>query len=166
VTLYFLRHAIALDRAKWHQKDSDRPLTPEGLRKMRKAAKGLKHLKLKFDWILTSPYRRAYDTARVVAKTLKAEKKLKVIGELASSGDPKSLVRHLAQDYLTKDSVLLVGHEPYLSRLVSVLIGAEKPLDLDFKKGGLCRLDADSLHFDRCATLEWWLPPKLLRRLS
>src|SRR5689334_14952388 len=124
MTIYFLRHAIAMERAKWHQKDSERPLTPDGLRKMRKAVRGLKHLKLKFDWILTSPYRRAYDTARVVAKSLKSEKKLKVVNDLATSGDPKSLVRHLAQDYLTKDSVLLVGHEPYLSHLVSVLIGA------------------------------------------
>src|SRR5438552_545120 len=147
MTLYFLRHAIALDRAMWHAKDSDRPLTPEGRQKIRKAAKGMKRLKLGFDWILTSPYKRAYDTAKIVAKTLKAKKKLKVVKDLASSGDPQRLMRHLAQDYLSKEKLLLVGHEPYLSRLVSVLIGAEKPLALDFKKGGLCKLAADSLTY-------------------
>ena len=133
---------------------------------MRKAARGLKRLKLKLDWILTSPYKRAYDTARIVADTLKAGKKLKIAKDLASSGDPKRLLRHLALDYRTKDSLMVVGHEPYLSRLVSVLIGAEKPIALDFKKGGLCRLDADSLHYGRCATLEWWLPPKLLKTIK
>jgi phosphohistidine phosphatase len=164
--LYLLRHAIALDRSKWRgKKDSERPLTPEGRRKMRKAARGLKHLKPKFDWILTSPYRRAYDTADIVATTLHLRKKLKVVKDLASSGDRKRLIRHLALDYRSKDALLLVGHEPDLSGLISVLIGAEKPLALDFKKGGLCRLATDSLHDGRCATLEWWLTPKLLKRL-
>jgi len=165
MNLYFLRHAIALDRTKWRRKDSERPLTPEGVQKMRKAAKGLKRLKLKVDWILTSPYARALDTARIVAKTLKAEKKIKVVDHLASTGDPERLVHHLAVDYLKDDALLIVGHEPYLSKLVSRLIGADTPLDLDFKKGGLCRLDADTLHYNRCATLEWWLPPKLLKKL-
>lgn len=166
MTLYMLRHAIALDRSDWRGKDSDRPLTPEGRRKMRKAAQGIKRLKLDVDWIITSPYRRAYDTAEIVAKTLKAKKKLRVLKDLASNGDAAGAMRHLALDYRSKDSLLLVGHDPYLSRLVSVLIGAERPLALDFKKGGLCKLSADSLTYGPCATLEWWLPPKLLRHLD
>src|SRR5229473_2889447 len=97
--LYILRHAIALDKTKWHKKDSERPLTKEGTRKMRKAAKGLKHLKLSFDWILTSPYRRAYETADIVAKTLKSRKKLKIEKTLTSDGDPELLMRHLAENY-------------------------------------------------------------------
>jgi phosphohistidine phosphatase len=165
MNLYFLRHAIAKDRTQWHGKDSERPLTAEGRQKMKKAAKGLKHLKLDFDWILTSPYTRAYDTAQIVAKAFKAKKKLRVEKDLASDGNPERLLRRLAQDYLTRDAVLLVGHEPYLSRLVSTLIGSNASLELDFKKGGLCRLDADSLTYGRCAKLEWWLPPKLLKKL-
>src|ERR1044072_7970379 len=122
--LYLLRHAIALDRSKWKKKDSDRPLTQEGIKKMRKAARGLKHLKVQFDWILTSPYRRAYDTAELVAEALKSRKKLKVLDALAWDGSREKWMRQLAADYVKNDSVLLVGHEPYLTRLVSTLIGA------------------------------------------
>ena len=166
MTLYFLRHAIALDRTEWHQKDSDRPLTSEGVRKMRKNARGMKQMGLSFDWILTSPYRRAYDTAQVVAETFKARKKLRILKSLASDGSPERLVRHLALDYLTGEDLLLVGHEPYLSQLVSVLVGAKGRLDLDLKKGGLCKLTAAALTYGRCATLEWWIPPKVLRQLA
>jgi phosphohistidine phosphatase len=165
MTLYFLRHAIAVDRAEWKGADSQRPLTKDGVRKMRKAAKGLKHLGIAFDRILTSPYRRAYDTAQIVADAFKARKKLKVIKALASDGNPEKLVRHLALDYLSEANLLLVGHEPYLSRLVSVLIGSSRPLSLEWKKGGLCRLDADSLQYGPCAKLEWWIPPKLLKHV-
>src|SRR4029077_14144980 len=104
------------------------PLTPDGLRKMRKIARGMKRLKLSFDWILTSPYRRAYDTSQIVAETFKARKKLRVLKSLASDGDPERLMHHIALDYLSRDKLLLVGHEPYLSRLISVLIGAKEPL--------------------------------------
>src|SRR4029077_17296622 len=100
-----------LDRAEWHQKDSERPLTSEGLRKMRKNARGMKRMGLSFDWILTSPYRRAYDTAQVVAETFKARKKLRILKSLASDGSPERLVRHLALDYLSGDDLLVVGHE-------------------------------------------------------
>jgi len=61
-----------------------------------------------------------------------------------------------------KRSLLLVGHEPYLSQLIAVLIGGEK-MRMDFKKGGLCCISAESLTFGRCATLEWLLTPKMLR---
>jgi phosphohistidine phosphatase len=165
MTLYLLRHAIALDRSVWKKPDSQRPLNKEGVKKMRKAAKGIKHLNLEFDWILTSPYKRAYDTAVILAQAVKAEKKIKVVNELASDAEPASLMRRIAREYRPKDSLVLVGHEPYLSKLASVLIGADKPLALDFKKGGLARLETDSLRYGRCATLEWWLPPKLLKRL-
>lgn len=163
--LYVLRHAIALDQTEWRKADAERPLTEKGRKRMIEAAKGIKALDLSFDWILTSPYRRAYDTARIVAKTLKAEKKLKVSRSLASDGDPKTLMRHLALDYRAWESVLLVGHEPYLSRLIGVLIGGPEAR-MDFKKGGLCLLNAESLAYDRCATLEWFLTPKILRALA
>jgi phosphohistidine phosphatase len=165
MNLYILRHAIAKDRAGWKKPDSLRPLTSKGKRKMQKAAKGLKHLDLGVDWILTSPYRRAYDTTAIVAKALKAKKKMKVVKSLASDGEPSQLVKELAKGYRSTDSLMLVGHEPYLSKLVSVLVGSERPLALDFKKGGLCRLDTQSLRYGPCATLEWWLSPKLLKKL-
>jgi len=154
-----------MDKSKWHKPDSERPLTSEGRRKMRKAAKGLKRLNLGIDWILTSPYRRAYDTAGIVGKALKKQKKIKTVNELAANKNPENLVRYLVQNYSSDATLLLVGHEPYLTRLISMWVGAAAPLALDFKKGGLCKLVMETVRFGRCATLEWWIPPKLLRRL-
>lgn len=165
-TLYILRHGIAADKADWKGPDSDRPLTQEGIRKMKKAARGIRRLDLEIDWILTSPYRRAYDTALIAAKELKAKKKLKIVRSLAADGDPNALLRHLARDYRSWETVLLVGHEPYLSRLISVLISGDPNASLALSKGGLAKLTADSLTYGKCATLEWLLTPKTLKQLA
>src|ERR1700687_3557397 len=114
MNLYILRHGIAMDKRQWRGPDSDRPLTKEGIRKLKKVSKGLRHLNLKIDWILTSPYRRAYDTAAIVAKELKLKKKIRTIKSLAAEGEAAALVRYLSQYMHTWESVLLVGHEPYL----------------------------------------------------
>ena len=166
MTIYVLRHAIAQDRDHWKGKDSERPLTSEGMKKMRQAAKGIRALKLGMDWILTSPYRRAADTADLVAKVLKAKKRVREESGLISEADPTALSRHLAQHYKPNDTLMLVGHEPFLSQLISMWIGSETALGLNFKKGGLCKLTAEKLRNGRCATLEWWLPPKVLRKLG
>src|ERR1039458_5525890 len=127
MNLYFLRHAIAADKTQWKGSDSDRPLTEEGIKKMKKAVKGLRRLDLEIDWILTSPFRRAFDTAQIVAKEMKLKDKLKVSRSLAVDGDPKALVRHLALGFRTRESIMLVGHEPYLSPLISVLVWGLSP---------------------------------------
>jgi len=172
MNLYFLRHAIAADKTEWKGPDSNRPLTKEGVHKMKKAAKGMRRLSLKIDWILTSPYRRAYDTAMIVAKELNLKNKLKITRSLAVDGDPRALVRHLALNFRTWESVMLVGHEPYLSQLIGVLIGGLTPLgsdpsrSIELDKAGLAKISADSLSYDKCATLEWLLTPKILKKLT
>jgi phosphohistidine phosphatase len=166
MNLYFLRHGIAVEPSEWKRADSERPLTKDGIRKMKKVAKGMRKVGVAFDWILTSPYRRAHDTAQIVAKEFRASKKLRITRSLATDGDSKGLVRHLARDFRSWETVLLVGHEPYLSQLIAVLIGGNPAISLDLKKGGLCKLAADSLTYDRSATLEWWLPPKILKNLK
>jgi phosphohistidine phosphatase len=165
MNLYLLRHAIALDRTEWKKADEERPLTDKGRKKMVQAAEGMKSLGVEFDWILTSPYRRAHDTALIIADVYKAQKKLRLSRPLTPDGDPKTLMRHLALDFRAWETVLLVGHEPYLSKLMGMLIGGAD-VKIDFKKGGLCLLAADSLAYGACATLEWLVPPKLLRKLT
>jgi phosphohistidine phosphatase len=166
MNLYLLRHALALEKPLWRKADAERPLTDEGRRKMKKAVQGIKKLNLKLDWILTSPYRRAYDTAHLVADGLKMPKKLKISRSLAVDGDPKMLMRHLALDYRSWESLMIVGHEPYLTDLLGTLIGGLNGIAFDLKKGGLCKLTAESLTYGRCATLEWFVTPKILKKLS
>src|SRR5689334_10005172 len=70
--IYLLRHAVAAPRdARKYPRDAVRPLTEDGRQKMRKAARGMRSLGLKFDRILTSPLTRAKQTARIVAREMK-----------------------------------------------------------------------------------------------
>jgi phosphohistidine phosphatase len=163
--LYILRHAIAMDKKDWKKADSERPLTKEGLRKMKKAARGMRAL-LHVDWIITSPSRRAYDTAIIAAKELKVKKRIRVIKALASDGDPKALVRHLGANFRTWESVMLVGHEPYLGRLIGVLTTGVENAGPQLEKGGLAKLSTDSLNYKKCAVLEWLLTPKILKKIA
>jgi phosphohistidine phosphatase len=162
-TLYILRHGIAFDRgAPDYPDDSERPLTPEGEKKIRQIAHALKKLKVECDLVLTSPFARAFRTAEIVVQVLKAEKKLRECPGLAVGGNPQAVVRVLNERHQAAQSVMLVGHEPFLSQLVSVLLVGDRGLALDLKKGGLCKLAVNRLRYGRCATLEWLLTPRVM----
>jgi phosphohistidine phosphatase SixA len=61
-----------------------------------------------------------------------------------------------------EDSVALVGHEPFLSALIGLLVSENAGIDITLKKGGVCRLSVDDLHHTRKATMEWLLTPGIL----
>jgi phosphohistidine phosphatase len=117
-------------------------------------------LGLSFDLILSSPYLRARQTAEIIAEALKARKKLELSDNLTPGGSAKKLVDLLNHLRPSPESVLLVGHEPYLSTLISLLVAGDASLAMVMKKGGLCKLSVESLAPGRCATLEWLLTPK------
>lgn len=165
--LYILRHAIAEERSgSIPGGDSQRRLTAEGKKKMRRAAKGMKAAKLCFDLILSSPFVRAKQTAEIAAEVLGLSNRLELSTALAADGNPKELIDELRRCHKRRKSILLVGHEPYLSRLISLLISGDTSIAIDLKKGGLCKLSAASLHYGRCATLEWLLTPRQMVRMK
>ena len=133
--LYILRHAIAEERAAGLPGgDSQRRLTEEGKRKMHRAAKGMKDLDLEFDLILSSPFLRAKETAEIVAEVFELNDALKLTPSLAADGNPKDLIDDLRGHYHKRKRVLLVGHEPYLSRLISLLISGDTAIAITLKK--------------------------------
>jgi len=165
--LYLLRHAIAVQRGtEGYDHDSDRPLTPKGAKKMRRIAQGMLALELSFDIILSSPYLRAKETAEIVAAVFHEQKQLKFTDNLAATANEEDLVKELKKEYTSFNSILLVGHEPFLSSLVSKLIAGVDTVAITLKKGGLCKLTVESMTFGRCATLEWLLAPTHLTRIS
>jgi len=133
---------------------------------MRQIARGMKALDLAFDLILTSPYLRARQTAEIVVTEFGAEKKLELSPHLEFAGDPAELLKELRSEHPSVESVLLVGHEPYLSELVSVLISGDERTEVVMKKGGLCKLTVEELSYGQCATLEWLMAPRLLTRMG
>lgn len=119
-------------------------------------------LELSFDWILSSPYLRARQTAEIVAECLDLRKKLELCEALTPDGSTKKLLQHIEQRQPRPEDLLLVGHEPHLSQLISLLISGDTDIAVTMKKGGLCKLAIESLQHGQCATLEWLLGPRQL----
>ena len=165
--LYLLRHAIAIDRGTESylgDADANRPLTDEGIRKMTEAARGMQRLALSFDLILSSPLPRAWETARIVASAVGNENRLVECPELAPEA-PLGGVIDLLRSHGKKESLLLVGHEPGLSRLVVHLLHAGSSECLEFKKGGLAKMRLGFPHGQPQGLLEWLLTPRILRTI-
>ncbi|MCI0329628.1 MAG: phosphohistidine phosphatase SixA [candidate division Zixibacteria bacterium] len=162
--LFLMRHAIAVPRGTPGYPKDDRPLTPAGIKKMKEAALGMPKVVQKPDVILTSPFKRALHTAQIAAKALKAEKKVKIAQKLSPGARPEDFMEELAK-YKTAKNVLIVGHEPDLGKFASALLEA-RPNFIEFRKGGLCRIDWDGLPPQNSARLVWHLKPKFLRRLA
>ena len=159
--LYLLRHGDAGEPGDPRYKDHERPLTPKGIQRTRQLAHALRQMEISFDAILSSPLTRAKQTAEIVARGLKLEDKLQLTEHLALSGSMQKLVELINMLRPVRESVLLSGHEPYLSGLISLLCVGGPNLPVKMKKGALCRLDVDALSCGRCATLEWLVQPRL-----
>ncbi len=165
--LFFLRHAKAAPKTgRSPQRDAERPLTPDGVAKMRLVAKGIQRLGLQFDRILSSPYVRARQTAEIAAEVLRLASELTFTPHLAPDGDARALVAELNQQRRTLGRVVLVGHEPYLSSLMSVLIGGRARVRMNLRKAGLALVSSAALRYGQCATLEWLMSPRQLALLS
>jgi len=161
--IYILRHGIAAERgSRGYKNDSDRPLTKEGEDKTRQVAKAMLSMDLRFDLILSSPFVRARRTAEIVADELQQEVTFSEF--LESGGNQLKLIAEINDE--KPQRVLLVGHEPDLTQLISVLITGNSDARIELKKGGLCKLTSEKLTFGSCATLNWLLTPKILRSIA
>ncbi len=167
MNIFILRHGIAVERGtEGFEKDSERPLTGKGERQLRESAAAMKRMKLRFDLILSSPYERARRTAEIVADELKLKKCLKLSDALKSESNPETIVGEMSRLNPAPENLLLVGHEPYLSHLISQLVSGNGGLAMDFKKGGLCKLDVQKLDGKARAQLVWLLTPKLMKEMA
>ena len=164
--IYLVRHGIAVDPgAPGYEDDSLRPLAEEGSSKMKKIAAALKGLNVKPDLIVASPYVRARQTAEILAKVLKYKRELIFNEVLVPMGNADNIIGTINEKY-SVDELMLVGHEPCLSSLISMLVTGSPKSVFDIKKGGVGCLSVDSLHIDRKVVLEWLLTPKILTSLA
>jgi len=165
--LYILRHGLAGEFGDpSYPDDSQRPLTAEGRRKMHQAALGMKALGLKFDLAFASPYLRARQTAEIVCRQLDCLDILQITENLEPGRDPRKLIAEINQNDLKNKSVLIAGHEPFLSGLISYLISGSHSPQIEFKKGALCKLEAEELKYGRCAELHWLLTSKQMGMIN
>jgi phosphohistidine phosphatase len=153
--LYFLRHGIA-DWPDWDPaRDHERPLTKDGVKKMKEQARALADLGVKIDAILSSPYTRAYQTADIVAGKLGLEVKAE---PLLAPGFNSDKLAEIARSFADDQALLLVGHEPNFSMVIAEITGGGR---VQMKKGTLARVDVNR---ELQGELVWLLPPKVLAR--
>ena len=151
--LYFLRHGEA-DWPDWKKSDDERPLTKYGKKEMREVGKFLDRLKVKPNLIVTSPLPRASQTAEIAADYLKSKLRK---DELLAPGFDMNGLRTVFKRHRAK-SLMLVGHEPDFTNVISKLTGAS----LKLSKGGLALLDVDPEAEE--GKLVWLFPPKFARK--
>jgi phosphohistidine phosphatase len=94
---------------------------------------------------------------------LKSKPSVSVSDSLAPAGTPAAVIQELAK-HMRKGRIALVGHEPNIGELAARLIGARTPLE--FKKGGICRIDFEIFPPKGVGQLRWFVTPRMLRQIG
>ncbi len=132
--VFLVRHAIAghRDPARWPN-DAQRPLTAKGIARFRSAARGLHRIVPEVEIVLASPYARAWETAEILRDEVAwpSPERCPALDAIQPPGGALEVLRARKD----RSSVGLVGHEPYLSRLASLLLsGQEGAVQLELKR--------------------------------
>ena len=162
--LFILRHGEAGQRSP--SSDRIRPLTSAGKTEILEIAKALKTIGLKFDLVVTSPLKRAYDTAMIASEVFNIGSKVQVWNELAPEGK-KTDVYHKISQLREEFSVLIVGHQPLLGDMVNDIIhkSESSPCNFVLKKGGIVRIRLLRKSNIPKGELKWLLTPRILKNI-
>ena len=164
--LYIVRHAIAVPSGAPGVPDSDRPLTKEGITKMRQAAASLRNLEYVPDLLLTSPLIRARQTAEILLEAFGKSVGLKTTPALAPSGSRQELYHEIAQYAKKLNSLMLVGHQPSLGEIAGEIAWGSPEHFVELKKGGACVIEVESIQGIPKGTLISLLTPSILRKIA
>ena len=155
--IYILRHGNAAEPHAG-MKDADRALTPEGAKKLQSVLRRARGVDVKPSIIVTSPYRRARETAQVAAQVLPGGPTLVESRSLTPESSPEA-VWEAIRAHKSEPQIMIVGHEPLLSLVYAYLLGS--PVQIDVKKGSLGRVDVDRFIAQPRGWLRWLIYPKL-----
>jgi len=164
--LLLIRHGIAAQRddARFAD-DAARPLTPRGIRRVRRIAATLNRLQIRIDEIWTSPLLRAEQTAELLAAAQKPALRPQRVEALSPYGDFEAVVQALRNGG-NLPSRALVGHEPYLGRFTSYLLSGTSAVAITYKKGGVACVEIDQFDHPLRGRLEWLMTPRQLRSIK
>jgi phosphohistidine phosphatase len=159
--IHFLRHASAGESFVNPKKDEKRALDKEGIEQCGYVGRALAAMEVQVDAIISSPLKRATQTASLVGNEMGYEGKLQLDVGLRP-GATFAEFRKLLEKYAKLESIMVVGHNPNLSQFLGTSIsesGCEASIDL--KKGAVARVEMRR----SSGTLNWCLTPKTLRTL-
>jgi phosphohistidine phosphatase len=159
VRLLLIRHADAGDRdsERWPD-DRDRPITAKGERRHEKMAKRLRKLGLEPVLLLSSPWKRAWQTAEITREVLQCA--APVSAEALAAAPALTRLGNAIGTRGEGDLVALVGHEPWMSELAGrLLTGQPNGVNIDWPKSGVMGIEVDAIK-PGAGTLEFFLRPK------
>ena len=156
--LYLLRHAEA---EPCGTADFSRRLTEKGIAQAERVGEFLLARNLKPDLILTSPFKRAKETARIIFEKLRGQSDLSEVSWLACGMDPGTAMEELTA-YAKFDSIMIVGHEPDFSGLIATFLGMGSSGSVNVGKASLTAIDL-SRFTSGGGVLRFFLPVKFLR---
>src|SRR5580692_12464857 len=156
--IYLLRHGIAED-APAGQPDSERALTSDGRKKLRNVLRTAVSAGVAPSLVLTSPYKRALQTAQLAAEILDYKGDLLRTKALEPGSSPKTVWDEI-RVHKDEPRILLAGHEPLFSRLTAYLLGSPNLL-VDFKKGAIACVELERFPAEPHGVLRWLLTSKL-----
>jgi phosphohistidine phosphatase SixA len=163
--IYLMRRGQAEPRGRaLAGRGSAKYLTPEGRKRVSEITAGLAKVGFDVDGIVSSPARAALETAKLVGTLVRPEVPVETCNALLPGGSPEDAIRFLRERTALR-RVLVVGHEPGLSRIAARLLDSGEDANLKLKKGGCCLLTFDELPSRGNGQLVWWLPPRVLRKL-
>jgi phosphohistidine phosphatase len=147
--------------------DDDRPLTEEGIIKMRQAAAGLRSLEYIPELILSSPLPRARQTAELLLDAFGQKRvRLEIVKALAPSGNRMELYQTIASYGKKLNSVMLVGHQPSLGEIAGEIAWGSPEHYLELKKGGVCAIELEHSGIPPSGSLISLLTPAILRKIA
>ena len=163
--LYLVRHAIA-EEATAGMPDAERRLTEVGIQRMLRTARGLHRIGVVPDRVVSSPLRRAAETAALLARVLAPGLEVEIEASLAPECEPAAVVRWLASARAAS-AMALVGHQPGMGRLASFLLaGSPDAVSFAFKKGAVAALYLGAKPAAGSARLEWFVAPRQSRAMG
>ena len=169
--LILLRHGIAAEISELPPHadgspalDAERPLTERGRRRLHRAARGLRRLRVRPGRVLHSGLVRARQSAELVASDLGlGTRTLVEVAALEPGAEPGELLKLLSG--LRAAEVLCVGHAPNLDRILARICGRDERIVSALGKGGAACLELPDRNVAE-GRLAWLLPPRVLRRLG
>jgi phosphohistidine phosphatase len=159
--VYFLRHANAGERLVNLKKDEKRALDETGVEQCGYMGRALAAIDVHVDMIISSPLKRAAQTASLVGNELSYEGKLQFEDALRPGASFADFHKMLDK-YKRYENIMVVGHNPNLSEFAGRSIsetGCEAAVEL--KKGAVAKVELSR----NSAALQWCLIPKIVRSL-
>lgn len=155
---YFLRHGEAEPLYS-----DDSVLTSAGIQSIKNIALAMKALDITLDQILCSDFQRAKETAAIIREFLQTDLEIGSCTPLTPPGDTDDLIHVLKETH--KLSVLMVGHEPLISRTISRLVSGNEQSLITIKKGSLVKVFIAEYTRHIRGSLEWILPPNVIMKI-